>query len=535
MKPINIALQQAMTSPFQNGKDFRRPSAAVIIEKPPGADDFLVTDSWLPDIISIEVDTDIESPGKTFTITCSNENGLMSPDYRYNKYGTVRLFHEIPIPSPWRNVLLPETKLSIHLGYLGNYMRMMTGTIDNVSIDSQGRTIKITGRSMYKKAITDTLRPKGSYVIEDKNMNVADAVKELLKNVGLESVVFPLKEPGSNDPFIVTKKIGQRREHPADLITSMVDSTFTVLIEDQLGVIRMKNVPVFDRKSKAVYAFDDSVEIQESDFEIDDSEIFNAILVKCGKEADRFTSSSIYRNIFHNDSYREMEVEIPWADTYEKRRYVAKSLFNQMAMRWRKLSLTVPAVLPLELLDVVLARERVSQVNWNLHIRGIKYTYTSSGLFQTLELADNTGFLVSNPEHLPPPPPPPPSDLPPFTVTDSKISIDVWDFSVEDGDRLNIYFNGVRLKRHVFIRNKPFTLNLPLRKGSNVLKFVGVSAGTLSTLSGRFRVHKQDGSILYDAGSLPDLEMPRTNLISQKTGFYDPDKRPVKTWVINRI
>lgn len=534
MKPVNIELQQAMTSPWQNGKDFRRPSAAVIIERPPEATEFLVTDAWLPDVISIELDTDIESPGKTFTIICSNENGILSADYRFNKYGDVRLFHEVPIPSPWRNVLLPETELSIHFGYNGNFMRMMTGTIDNVNIDSQGRTIKITGRSMYKKAISNTLQPKDTYVITDKNMNVGLAVEELLKNVGLKSVVFNLKEPGSNDPFIVTKKMGLRREHPADLITSMVDSTFTVLIEDQLGVVRMKNVPVFSRTSKAVYTFDDTIEILESDFEIDDSEIFNAILIKCGKEANRFKSTSIFRNIFHEKSYRETEIEVPWADTYEKRRYVAQSLFNQMAMRWRKLSITVPAVLPLELLDVVLVRERISQVNWNLHIRGIKYSYTSDGLFQTLELADNTGFKVSNPEHLPPPPPPPPSDLPPFTVTDASLSIEVWDFSVEDGDRMNVYFNGRRLKTNVFIRNKPFTLNLPLKKGANVLKFVGVSAGTMSSLSGRFRVRKASGAILYDAGDLPDLDMPRTNII-HKSGYYNPDKRPERTWVITRV
>lgn len=534
MKPVNVELQQAMSSPFQNGKTYRRPSAAVIVECPRDADDFLVPEAWLPDLISVEIDTDIESPGKTFVIVCSNENGILSPDYKFNKYGDVRLFHEVPIPSPWRNVLLPETKLSIHLGYQGNYMRMLTGTIDNVSIDSEGRTITITGRSMYKKALTDTLRPAKSYVIEDKKMNVGTAVKELLKNVGLSSRVLTLKEPGSNDPFLVEKQMGVRREHPAELISSMVDSTFTVLIEDQLGIIDMKSVPVFSRKSAAVYTFDDFLEIKESDFEIDDSEIFNAILVKCGEKANRFTSSSIFRNIFYGESYRETEVEFAWADTYEKRRYVAQALFNQMAMRWRKLSITVPAVLPLELLDVVLARERISQVNWNLHIRGIKYSYTIAGLYQTLELADNTGFRVSNPEHLPPPPPPPPSDLPPFTVTDAKLSIEVWDFSREDGDRMNITFNGARLKTNVFIRNKPFTLNLPLKKGPNVLKFVGISAGTLSTLSGRFRVKKADGSILYDAGDLPDLEMPRANILS-KSGYYDPNKRPVRTWVITRV
>lgn len=534
MKPVNVELQQAMTSPFQNGKTFRRPSAAVIVECPPDADDFLVSEAWLPDIISIEMDTDIESPAKTFTIVCSNENGILSPDYRFNKYRDVRLFHEVPIPSPWRKVLLPETKLSIHLGYQGNYMRMLTGTIDNVAIDSEGRTITITGRSMYKAALSNTLQPKKSFVVEDKKTNVGEAVKLLLDNVGLDSQVLTLKDPGSNDPFLVEKPLGSRREHPADLISSMVDSTFTVLIEDQKGIVRMKNVPVFDRQSPAVYTFDDAIEIKESDFDIDDSEIYNAILVKCGTKANRFTSSSIFRNIFRGKSYRETEVEFSWADTYEKRRYVAQSLFNQMAMRWRKLSITVPAILPLELLDVVLARTRINQVNWNLHIRGMKYTYSKAGLFQTLELADNTGFRVDNPEHLPPPPPPPPSDLPPFSVTDSRISIEVWDFSVEDGDRMNVYFNGARLKTSVYIRNKPFTLNLPLKKGPNVLKFVGVSAGTMRTLSGRFRVRKADGSVLYDGGDLPDLEMPRTNIIN-KSGYYDPNKRPLRTWVITRI
>lgn len=533
MKPSNIELVQAMTSQFQNGKTFRRPSAAVIIENQNEDSAFYVTDAWLPDVISIEIDTDIEVPARTFTIVCSNANGLLSPDYRFNKYAEPRLFHEVPIPSPWRNVLLPETQLSIHFGYQGNFMRMLTGTIDDINIDSEGRTITLTGRSMYKKAHANTLRPTGTHVIMDKKMNVGTAVEKLLEHVGLDSDVMLLKEPGSNEPFLVEEKKGVRREYAADIISSMVDSTFITLVEDKNGKIIMKKTPTFSKTSPAVHTFDDFLEIKEADFKIDTSEMYCAITVKCGEKVNRFTSQAIKVNVL-GGNYRETEVEYSWADTYEKRRYVAKSLFNQMGMKWRKMTIGVPAYLSLELLDVVLVRERVSQQNGNLHVRGIKYMYTTSGLFQLLELADNTGFRVDQPEHLPPPPPPPPSDLPPFTVTEARLIVEVWDFSREDGDRMNVYFNGAKLKSSFMIRNKPYAFALPLKMGPNVLKFVGVSAGTLSTLSGRFRVKKANGSILYDGGSLPDLEMPRTNIIT-KSGYYAPDKRPVRNWVITRV
>lgn len=535
MKPTNVALIQAMTTAFQVGKDFRSPSAAVIVKRPPGATDFLVSEAWLPDVISVEIDMDIETPTRSFTVTCANANGQLSPDYRRDKYDVYRYHDNITASSPWRSVLVPETEVTIHLGYQDNYFKMLTGTIDEVNIDGSGETIRIVGRSMYKRAQSNTLIPDGKdpFVVMNKNTNVGTAVGMLLDKVNVANSVYLLREPGSNEAFLVRKQIGARREYPADVISEMVDSTFTVLVEDAHGKVHMKPMPNFTRTGKAVYTFDDFIDLKESDFTIDDSEMFNAILVKCGDKANRFTSKAIQTNILRGQ-YRETEVEYAWADTYEKRRYVAQALFNQMAMRWRKMTIGAPAYLPLELLDVVLVRERVSQVNWNLHVRGIRFSFSTQGLFMLLELADNTSFRVDQPDKLPPPKPPPPSDLPPFTVTDAKLTIEVWDFSVEDGDRMHIYFNGGLLKRSVYIRNKPFTLTLNLKMGPNVLKFIGVSAGTMQTLSGRFRVRRADGSILYDAGDLPDLEMPRTNVLN-KSGYYDPTNRPVRNWVITRV
>lgn len=532
MRASATALVHAMTAQFQSGSNFRRPSEFVMVKKPPDAENFLIPEARLPNVLSIEIDSDIESTAKTFTIVCSNEDGILSPDYREGKYESRRLNYELPFKSPWQNVLLPETEIVIHLGYEPNYLKMLTGSIDEVNISADGRTITITGRSVYKRAMANTIVPESgkSYLIDDKKMNVGLAIKKLLDNVKVPNVIdTSIQEPGTKEPYLVGTRMGVRREYPHDLIGSMVDSTFHALTEDAHGTVRLRTMPNFTRKGKAVYTFDDYIDLKEADFTIDNSEMFNSILIKCGNKANRFKSTQIKEKILRGQ-HREAEVELPWADTKAKRMYAAKALFNQMAMRWRKMTIGVPAYLPLELLDVVLVRERISQVNWSMHVRGIKTIYTSQGLFQLLELADNTGFKVDKP---PIPPPKPPSDLPEFSTDEASVTIEVWDFSREDGDRLNIYFNGDKIKSSVYIRKEPFELKLDLKMGINTIKFVGVSAGKLRTLSARFKVTGKSGNVIFAPGSLPDLEMPRENIVND-FGYYDPAKRPVRYWNINR-
>ncbi|ANB66167.1 hypothetical protein GFC29_3807 (plasmid) [Anoxybacillus sp. B7M1] len=158
-------------------------------------------------------------------------------------------------------------------------------------------------------------------------------------------------------------------------------------------------------------------------------------------------------------------------------------------------------------------------------MRAIRTTWTRDSFFQILELSSNYGY---KPE---PPPPPPKSDLPPITVSESRIIINLWDFSVEDNDIVNVYLNGSKILSNFVIKNAKKKITLDLDVGYNTVTFEGVSAGRLKTLSAKMEVTDTKGNILFPSSALPDLEMARTN-VTEPSGYYT--KRPKVKWVIYR-
>ncbi|MGG0666447.1 hypothetical protein ABE042_20295 [Viridibacillus arvi] len=548
MRETNQALIRALTTQFQSGNNnFRSPAEYVNIKRPITAENFFVSQGKLPNIISIEIDEDIETTAKSFTIVCSNEDGQLSPDYKEGKFGERRLNYQIPLSSPWRNVLVPDTELEISLGYGDNLLKMLIGSIDEVSISADGRTITINGRSNYKKAQVNTCMPKSKkYLIDDVDMNVGVAIKKFLDHVNIPNDIEPnIKEPFTGMSYKVGEKMGIRGEYPHDHVGNMAFTTYYALIESSNGKVKTKKLPDFKKLGKAVVTFDDYIDLTEADYSMDNNEVFDTItVVSKSKEYEivngkrkkvtrtiknRFTSAKIRSDILQGKR-RELIVESSWANTPKKQFNTAKALFTKMVMGWKRLSIGVPAYLPLELLDVVSVRERITQVTKRMYVRGIRTSYSGTGLTQVIELADNTRFDLDIVL-----PPTPPSDMPEFSTTESRLIINIFDFKIEDGDRMNIYLNGRKIVNNLFVRNKGTDIKIDLEKGANVIKFVGISAGKLQKLTASFKVAGGSGNIIYPAGKLPSLNMPRENIASESTGRYITSKRPVRNWVIHRV
>jgi hypothetical protein len=282
-------------------------------------------------------------------------------------------------------------------------------------------------------------------------------------------------------------------------------------------------IPHYTRQDPADVIFDDGINLTALDYIITDQDVSCAATVKAGNSSASFMSTFLYNDVLLK-RYKEEMLEVAWADTYMKKYAVACAYLRLSYDKFRTLNVGVVGDPRLQIWDRVGIRERTSSQTWIWHIKGLQTTISAdNGFFQVLDLAVNYDVKLTHP--------PLPSDISPIQVTVPTIRLQVWDFSREDGDVMNIYKDGVKIKSNYEIKNDPINIDIDLNYGDNVITFEGVSCGTLATLSGRLKVMDTSNNILFNSGSLPDLEMARTNCNS--SGIYS--KRPVKTWIVARV
>lgn len=144
----------------------------------------------------------------------------------------------------------------------------------------------------------------------------------------------------------------------------------------------------------------------------------------------------------------------------------------------------------------------------------------------------------SPPPYIPPPVEPPiePPIIPPenpdieIETPSEKIFIDIWDFSAEDNDTLNIYLNGILIVEQFVSYNTKNRVEIDnLRKGINVLKFEGIRS-ELSDVSCNMNVYEEDGTTpILNKGNVEfSLSLP-----SPGGGWLTPPY-PFKEWSIYR-
>ncbi|WP_338749776.1 hypothetical protein [Bacillus sp. FJAT-52991] len=521
MRVINDDLFQSITNQFQIGES-RRPTQYVMVRNrfwgktKPEHSHFDIEWARLPNVLSIDIDETTESPAKTFTIVLENKDGLFSPDYSKGKRPIGFVWRGVG-DSAWFRQLYPNTELQIHLGYGDDIRKMLTGYIDNVRINAQEQTITITGRSKYKRAITNTIfPPKGrEYFIERTNINIYHAVKALLETAGLEVTGSPVNVPGTNTLYETGVKLGKRGQAFDEVVREVVNSLFHTLTENSHGVIKFQQLPKYSRSDPADFIVDDYLHIKELEYEMDDTELYGRILVTCGEAKSAFTSSYIEQDILLGQR-REVELDVPWANSPAKRHLAARAYITQMLYKWRRLSIAIPANPAIELWDIVGIREKISTTTQTYHLRGIRTSFSTSGFFQILEASSNIGFA---PQKMPPPP----SDLPMIT---RKAGAGYFTVSGSAGDRVALIINGQRSKDIKLGES----VNVPanLKVGSNVIITEGVSAGPKDGLSANLRFTDSTGVTTM----VQTINYPRTE-VDEPTGFYKV--RPRSTWVIEGV
>lgn len=527
MKQGHIDLFDSITNVYQMASHRREPKQYVYIHNRfygKENDSFLTKKGRLPGVLELSTSWENETTAGSFSITCENAEGLLTPEYSYGKVPLDEAWRG-HLHSPWRGQLITNNKIEIWTGYGKDLVKELTGLIDEVVVSPDGATITIAGRSMYKLAIDNTCRPYPGheYTLPYNTMRITDGVGRLMNFAGLAFEGKPVIDEETNELFRIAEPLGVRGETYDEVARGLVNSVFHHLREDPDGLIKQIEVPYFSEDAEPDFVVDEERHIIDLEYKIDDTSLFGTLIIESNKMYDVFSSEYITKELLLGNR-RENVIDYPWANTKYKRQLAARAEFTRMLYKARTISITIPANPLLQIYDTVRVLEKYSLARWNYHIRTIENTMNASGFTQTLDLSMNTGF------EKPSTPSPPATHLPNVRATTETISLGIWDSGAVDLDVVTVRLNGEVVQSNIILEESAQTLTLNLEKGRNVVEFVGVSAGRSGGLTASMYAEDANGNMLTSEALV--LNMPRGNV--NELGFYR-GRKPVRSWVINRV
>lgn len=465
-------------------------------------------------VISVEVQESVEQFASSFTITLSNEEGELSPDNYTGKWPLDIKFrgHE---RITYASQLYPNNEIKVYLGYGDELVPFIHGFINDAKMSADGQTIIVSAMTSYKKILHQTIKES---VLKAPDGNLYDVVKFFFDKAGVTLHGQKMYVPGTNIEWKIKKFQGTKGQSYDEVIRQLIDTTFHYIKSNPDGSCTLMPIPTFHMDDPADVILDEFVNLTSLEYTVTDQDINSVVTVKCGNFSNTFINRFLLDHVCLGH-WREEIIDVPWADTYFKRKAAALANHVQNLHKWRTMNVGIVGDPRLQLWDRVGIREQTSSQTWVFHIKGIQTMISETGFFQVLDLSANYGLEMDIP-----------SDLSPIQVNVDTIRLKLWDWDVEDGDLVNIYCNDNLVVKNYKIKNNATYVDIPLMIGNNIIVFEGVRTPK-GILTGRLQVLDTQNHILFDVGSLPDLTFPRTNV--NKDGYYT--KRPSKTWVVARI
>ncbi|MFC5587549.1 hypothetical protein ACFPRA_01330 [Sporosarcina soli] len=528
MRDASQLLWHSIMNTYQIGSHDREPVRYVIVHNRflgKEGDVFLVDKARLPGVIDISLSQEVESPAYSYSVTCEDKDGLLSPDYFRGKTPGLEAFRG-HLVSPWKGQLQANSKIEIHFGYGDQIVRVMTGLIDEVAVNAEAQTITLSGRSMYKRMIDNTVRPyeDSKHLLPDASMTLPDALERAFDYAGLIFKGIPIIDEQSGEEFLIGEPMGLRGETYDTVIKPLVNSVFHYFYELPDGTVEQRELPRFSQKVEAVFTVDDEMHLTALEYKYDDTEIYGTVIVESNRMADAYSSSFLTDKIL-NGERREVVIEYPWANTSFKRKLAALAYITRMLYKVRTVTITIPANPLLELYDPIRIQEKISTVSSNYHIRSIDYNFNSGGFTQTLGCSINAGFEKTEV------PPPPVTDFPDVESSTKKVTLGIWDNGGVDLDIITIRLNGKLVQSNLVLDSTAELISLTLKKGVNVIEFIGVSAGASADLTASMFLEDENKKLLTPTEVI--LNMPRGDKVND-LGYYQGTK-PVRKWVVDYV
>lgn len=464
--------------------------------------------------LSVEVQESTEQFASSFTVTFANEEGDLTPDNYTGKWPKDILFrgHGKII---YAQQLFPNNEVKIYLGYGDELVPFIHGYIGDTKTSADKQTIAISCMTSYKQMIHQTVKHDE---LKAPDGNLYDVLKFFFEDAGVKLHGKKMYVPGTGEEWIIRGAKGKRGQSYDEIVRQLIDTTFHWIKANPDGSCTLMPKPRYKRDDKADVVFEEGVNLTALDYNTTDQDVYSTATIKSGEFVNTFTSNFILNHVSLG-KFKEEVLDVPWADSYFKRREVAMSRHLHNLHKWKSTNVGIIGDPRLELWDKVGIIERVSTAKSIYHIKSIQTMISDSGFVQALELSLNVGY---EPSATP--------DLSSIVVHVPTIRLKLWDWDREDGDEVNIYCNGEEIVRGYKILNNPTHIDIDLQIGNNEIIFEG-HRNPLGVLTGRLQVMTTSDEILFDVGDLPDLTFPRVN--QDKNGYYT--KKPAKTWIVSRL
>ncbi|MBO9598581.1 MAG: peptidoglycan DD-metalloendopeptidase family protein [Cohnella sp.] len=393
----------------------------------------------LDNLVSVEIDNQLEMAAGEAKVTITNPNGGYSPDY------SPYLFPEIGRLSPWSffangmqiGVLSENTPVRIYAGYGPHMQRIFTGLIDKVDMNGEASLV-FTCRDMYKRILEKVIVHEKMYPSAEgdssdgprKQWLKSAIVQDLVSEAGLfgwrsvnDDLYYPdavveetylieinrkegtyiaavenkegefvekdyadavLTPQGWLNPFVESygKKFTAYQYKVADAINEIIQDTGMRTYCDRYGTYRLEKVDMNKPIVATLTEHENLISITKTmDWSRGRSHL--VIVDGDGNRSD-FVDLEIINEL--KGEIRTAVVVVEWAKSFEQKRQVAQSLFFDMKRSCRTLQVGIPMNPALDVLDRVWVIDRMTTTRSVYTIKGIRTTYSEEGAIQVIDL-----------------------------------------------------------------------------------------------------------------------------------------------------
>lgn len=381
----------------------------------------------LDNVVSVNIEYRYDMRVADAQVVIENFMGYYSPDAKFNQFPENGI-HQSPFVdyedgNPW-GVLSENTPIRIYIGYGDKLVRRFTGLIDAVDIDGENQTLIIRCSNMMKKLNNcytyKELRypPNGD---PDTAWLVSSVIHDLVQRAGLTG--WRRVEDDLRYPDVVIEETLYTEVYPDSKYVTKFDEfgqPYEVLIEslpvdggysnpfvwgshvikvgscladeieeacqqinywqrcDRYGTYRC--TPVKYNMVPVTY-FKDTENIISLNKTIDYTKTKNHIIVTGAGGDEHFFDIDLWKSV--KGELRSCSVNVPWADTYGKKRVVATKMFADMKRQARTLQCVIEGNPYLDLLDTIGIEHAKTATKDVYIIKGIRDTWSV-----------NTGYLT---------------------------------------------------------------------------------------------------------------------------------------------
>lgn len=369
------------------GKD--APNYKVTVYRKSGDNEFEPFPFVMPHVEKISLDRRFNMAASEFSFTCTNNNGMLSPDYSLSK-----VYTKAPrlTQSGYAHVMLPYNKATLDLGYGTELVRMFTGQLQPIDISSSSNNITGSAKDEFRKLLKP-LDPIKKRVLTFENESAVKIVKDLLDRAGVKNYVIDHSTIDGKDFTIPSVKFELGTNY-SDCLTTILDVLGHRCYVDREGFMQIVERTLYSQTDFHVTTIDDYFDATDADYKIDPSVIRNRVIIQSNEGWQAFEDPFLID--YCNGERISCGLESPWATDQDKRWAVADSFFLDMRRKLRRPSIIAKGDPTLDVGDLIKISDLVTTMNAKYMITGIKTEFSSSGYIDNIDFE----FCVNGTGHI---------------------------------------------------------------------------------------------------------------------------------------